>query len=73
MRHTAATTAARFASLAEVQARLGHSTVNAAMRYQHAVLVFTATHLQPSMTRKRITCLSDRRCHASPGPSLGHG
>jgi integrase len=36
MRHTAATTAARFASLAEVQARLGHSTVNAAMRYQHA-------------------------------------
>jgi len=36
MRHTAATTAARFATLAEVQARLGHSTVNAAMRYQHA-------------------------------------
>lgn len=36
MRHTAATTASRFASLAEVQARLGHSTPNAAMRYQHA-------------------------------------
>jgi integrase len=36
LRHTAATTAARFGTLAEVQARLGHSTVNAAMRYQHA-------------------------------------
>ena len=35
LRHTAATTAARFGSLAEVQARLGHSTVAAAMRYQH--------------------------------------
>ena len=36
MRHTVGTTAARFGTLAEVQARLGHSTVNAAMRYQHA-------------------------------------
>jgi integrase len=38
LRHFSATTAARTgASLAELQARLGHSTVNAAMRYQHAV------------------------------------
>jgi hypothetical protein len=37
LRHFAGTTAAQTgASLAELQARLGHSTVNAAMRYQHA-------------------------------------
>ena len=39
LRHLAATLAAQHgASLAELQARLGHSTVNAAMRYQHATL-----------------------------------
>lgn len=38
LRHTGATLAAMTgASLAELQARLGHSTVAAAMRYQHAV------------------------------------
>ena len=37
LRHFAATLAAQHgASMAELQARLGHSTVNAAMRYQHA-------------------------------------
>lgn len=37
LRHTGATLAAQAgASLRELQARLGHSTVNAAMRYQHA-------------------------------------
>jgi integrase len=37
LRHTGATLAAATgASLAELQARLGHSTVSAAMRYQHA-------------------------------------
>jgi hypothetical protein len=37
LRHFSATTAAQTgASLAELQRRLGHSTVNAAMRYQHA-------------------------------------
>lgn len=37
LRHWSATTAAQTgASLAELQRRLGHSTVNAAMRYQHA-------------------------------------
>ncbi len=39
LRHLAATLAAQHgASMAELQARLGHSTVNAAMRYQHATL-----------------------------------
>jgi len=39
LRHLAATLAAQHgASLAELQARLGHSTVSAAMRYQHATL-----------------------------------
>jgi integrase len=38
LRHFSATAAAQTgASLAELQRRLGHSTVNAAMRYQHAV------------------------------------
>ena len=38
LRHFSATTAAQTgATLAELQARLGHSTVHAAMRYQHAV------------------------------------
>jgi integrase len=37
LRHTGAVFATRAgASLAEVMARLGHSTTNAAMRYQHA-------------------------------------
>lgn len=37
LRHFSATTAAQHgATLAELQARLGHSTVTAAMRYQHA-------------------------------------
>ena len=37
LRHTGATMAAQAgATLAELQARLGHSTVGAAMRYQHA-------------------------------------
>ncbi len=37
LRHHAATTAARHgATLAQLQRRLGHSTVAAAMRYQHA-------------------------------------
>ncbi len=37
LRHLAATLAAQHgASMAELQARLGHSTVSAAMRYQHA-------------------------------------
>lgn len=37
LRHFAATLAAQHgASMAELQARLGHATVNAAMRYQHA-------------------------------------
>jgi integrase len=37
LRHTGATYAAQAgATLAELMARLGHSTVNAAMRYQHA-------------------------------------
>lgn len=37
LRHTGATLAAQAgASLRELQARIGHSTVNAAMRYQHA-------------------------------------
>jgi integrase len=37
LRHFSATTAAMTgATLAELQARLGHSTVQAAMRYQHA-------------------------------------
>jgi integrase len=37
LRHFSATTAAQAgATLAELQARLGHSTVHAAMRYQHA-------------------------------------
>jgi integrase len=39
LRHLAATLAAQHgASLAELQARMGHSTVSAAMRYQHATL-----------------------------------
>ena len=39
LRHLAATLAAQHgASLAELQARLGHATVGAAMRYQHATL-----------------------------------
>lgn len=39
LRHLAATLAAQHgASLAELQARMGHSTVGAAMRYQHATL-----------------------------------
>ena len=39
LRHLAATLAAQHgASMAELQARLGHSTVSAAMRYQHATL-----------------------------------
>jgi integrase len=38
LRHLGATPATRAgATLAEVQARLGHSTVRAAMLYQHAV------------------------------------
>lgn len=38
LRHTGATMAAMSgATLAELQARLGHSSVNAALRYQHAV------------------------------------
>lgn len=38
LRHTGATMAARTgATLAELQQRLGHSTVTAALRYQHAV------------------------------------
>ncbi len=38
LRHTGATMAAMAgATLAELQARLGHSSVNAALRYQHAV------------------------------------
>jgi len=38
LRHTGATLAAATgASLAELMARLGHSTAGAAMRYQHAV------------------------------------
>lgn len=37
LRHTSATYAAMAgATLAELQARLGHSTVGAALRYQHA-------------------------------------
>ena len=37
LRHLAATLAAQHgASMAELQARLGHSSINAAMRYQHA-------------------------------------
>jgi integrase len=37
LRHFSATSAARSgATLAELQARLGHSTVTAALRYQHA-------------------------------------
>lgn len=37
LRHTGAVMAARAgATLAELQARLGHSTATAAMRYQHA-------------------------------------
>ena len=37
LRHFSATTAAQTgATLAELQARLGHSTTQAAMRYQHA-------------------------------------
>ena len=37
LRHTGATMAARAgATLAELQQRLGHSSVNAALRYQHA-------------------------------------
>lgn len=40
LRHTGATrTAEAGGTLAELQARLGHSTVNAAMRYQHASAV----------------------------------
>lgn len=35
LRHTAGTLAARVGNLAEVQARLGHSTVKASMLYQH--------------------------------------
>ena len=39
LRHLAATLAAQHgASLAELQARMGHATVGAAMRYQHATL-----------------------------------
>lgn len=39
LRHLAATLAAQHgASIAELQARLGHATVSAAMRYQHATL-----------------------------------
>lgn len=39
LRHTGATMAAvAGATLAELQARLGHSSVNAALRYQHAVI-----------------------------------
>lgn len=38
LRHTGATMAAMAgATLAELQARLGHSSVNAALRYQHAI------------------------------------
>lgn len=38
LRHTGATMAAMAgATLAELQARLGHSSINAALRYQHAV------------------------------------
>jgi site-specific recombinase XerD len=37
LRHTGATMAARAeATLAELQERLGHSSVNATLRYQHA-------------------------------------
>ena len=37
LRHFAGTTAAQTgATIAEVQGRLGHSTAQAAMRYQHA-------------------------------------
>jgi integrase len=35
LRHTSATLAAQLATLAELQARIGHSTPNMAMRYQH--------------------------------------
>ena len=40
LRHTGATMAARAgATLAELQERLGHSSVNAALRYQHTQAV----------------------------------
>lgn len=49
LRHFAATLAAQHgASMAELQARLGHSTVNAAMRYQHA------THERDAQIAKNI-------------------
>lgn len=49
LRHFAATLAAQHgASMAELQARLGHSTVNAAMRYQHA------THERDTHIAKKI-------------------
>jgi len=49
LRHFAATLAAQHgASMAELQARLGHSTVNAAMRYQHA------THERDTQIAKNI-------------------
>ncbi len=49
LRHFAATLAAQHgASMAELQARLGHSTVNAAMRYQHA------THERDNQIAKNI-------------------
>lgn len=49
LRHFAATLAAQHgASMAELQARLGHATVNAAMRYQHA------THERDNQIAKNI-------------------
>ncbi|OAB87934.1 hypothetical protein AWH69_07905 [Janibacter melonis] len=56
LRHTGATIAAQNgASLRELQARLGHSTVSAAMRYQHA-------------TTERDRELADRMAAVIPTP-----
>lgn len=61
LRHTGATMAARAgASLRELQARLGHSTVAAAMTYQHAtadrdreLAARMAEHIAPTLTQPR--------------------
>ncbi|MFZ1373464.1 MAG: tyrosine-type recombinase/integrase [Nostocoides sp.] len=63
LRHTGATMAARAgATLAELQQRLGHSSVSAALRYQHAAQGVTRRSPQPSPRWLPARASSYERC-----------
>ena len=68
LRHTGAVLAAATgATLAELMARLGHSTVSAAMRYQHAAAD------RDKAIAEALSKLAGERSRRSPAPRASDG